>query len=168
METYQFTLHDQWISYLHKEFNLYIKFTTRMYLRLCFVFLLRSETMFLFFTEIWDYVSFFLLRHETMVFFVYLDLRLCFFFFLLRLWYYFVVLRLCYYFTDPPGAPTIEGYSDSDHVVEERAARMTCKSVGGNPTATLRWFKGKGDQPGGQWPTALPCYPATERNTIVF
>lgn len=127
-------------------------------LRLCFFFLLRYETMFLFF----------LLRHETMVFFVYLDLRLCFFFFLLRLWYYFVVLRLCYYFTDPPGAPTIEGYSDSDHVVEERAARMTCKSVGGNPTATLRWFKGKGDQPGGQWPTALPCYPATERNTIVF
>lgn len=42
----------------------------------------------------------------------------------------------------PPGAPTIEGYSDSDHVVEDRAARMTCKSVGGNPTATLRWFKG--------------------------
>lgn len=60
--------------------------------------------------------------------------------------YYFVVLRLCYYFTDPPGAPTIEGYSDSDHVVEDRAARMTCKSVGGNPTATLRWFKGKGAQ----------------------
>lgn len=167
METDQFTLHDQWISYLHKEFNLYIKFKTRMYLRLCFVFLLRSETMFLFFTEIRDYVSFF-----------YWDMRLWFFlftkiwdyvsFFLLRLWYYFVVLRLCYYFTDPPGAPTIEGYSDSDHVVEERAARMTCKSVGGNPTATLRWFKGKGDQPGGQWPTALPCYPATERNTIVF
>ncbi|XP_048773345.2 nephrin-like isoform X3 [Ostrea edulis] len=42
----------------------------------------------------------------------------------------------------PPGAPTIEGYSESSHVTEDRPARMTCKSVGGNPTATLKWFKG--------------------------
>nr|XP_022326669.1 nephrin-like isoform X2 [Crassostrea virginica] len=42
----------------------------------------------------------------------------------------------------PPGAPVIEGYSESDHVTEDRPARMTCKSVGGNPPAVLKWFKG--------------------------
>lgn len=111
METDQFTLHDQWISYLHKEFNLYIKFTTRMYLRLhvCFVFLLRSETMFLIFTEIWDYVSFFLLRHETMVFFVYLDLRLCFFFFFTETLVLFCCIETMLLFYRPSGSPYNRG-----------------------------------------------------------
>lgn len=54
--------------------------------------------------------------------------------------------KLDVFITDPPGAPVIEGYSESDHVTEDRPARMTCKSVGGNPPAVLKWFKGKGDK----------------------
>lgn len=72
-------------------------------------------------------------------------MRVCYYFVVLRLCYYFVVLRLSYYFIDFFGVFIIEGYSDSDYVVEDRVARMICKFVGGNFIVIFRWFKGKGD-----------------------
>ncbi|XP_061188981.1 nephrin-like isoform X2 [Saccostrea echinata] len=74
----------------------------------------------------------------------------------------------------PPGAPTIEGYSESDHVVAGKAARMTCKSVGGNPTATLKWFKG--NQPlvsvsstsGNMVTSELPFLPTPGDNNAIY
>ncbi|KAK3106873.1 hypothetical protein FSP39_001753 [Pinctada imbricata] len=42
----------------------------------------------------------------------------------------------------PPERPEISGYDEMGYVVAGRSARMTCRSSGGNPTATLAWYKG--------------------------
>ncbi|XP_063441926.1 synaptogenesis protein syg-2-like [Mytilus trossulus] len=42
----------------------------------------------------------------------------------------------------PPGRPTIEGYNPNDFVAAGSAKSLKCVSSGGNPTATLKWFKG--------------------------
>ncbi|XP_069115505.1 nephrin-like isoform X5 [Argopecten irradians] len=42
----------------------------------------------------------------------------------------------------PPGAPVITGYEEGDFVKAGDVKRLTCSSAGGNPMATLKWFKG--------------------------
>ncbi|XP_033757883.1 nephrin-like isoform X4 [Pecten maximus] len=42
----------------------------------------------------------------------------------------------------PPGAPVITGYEEGDFVKDGDVKRLTCSSAGGNPMATLKWFKG--------------------------
>ena len=44
---------------------------------------------------------------------------------------------------DPPEPPQISGYDEMSFLVAGQSARMTCTSVGGNPPATLSWYKGK-------------------------
>ncbi|OWF40059.1 Nephrin [Mizuhopecten yessoensis] len=42
----------------------------------------------------------------------------------------------------PPGAPVITGYEEGDFLKAGDVKRLTCSSAGGNPMATLKWFKG--------------------------
>lgn len=43
--------------------------------------------------------------------------------------------------TDPPNQPEISGYRESMRAGD--LERMTCLSVGGNPVADLKWYKGE-------------------------
>ncbi len=47
-----------------------------------------------------------------------------------------------FYFTDPPGKPTISGYTEGVEVAAGKILSLTCTSVGGNPLANLTWWKG--------------------------
>ncbi|KAK2152414.1 hypothetical protein LSH36_329g02058 [Paralvinella palmiformis] len=42
----------------------------------------------------------------------------------------------------PPGQPTITGYTEGREVTAGQIQSMTCQSMGGNPPATLTWWKG--------------------------
>ena len=44
-------------------------------------------------------------------------------------------------FSDPPGPPEIIGYSDGETVLMGQDVRLECVSRGGNPLATIVWFK---------------------------
>ena len=50
---------------------------------------------------------------------------------------------LPYVFVDPPEMPTISGYTEGREVYAENILSMTCTCVGGNPPATLTWWKGE-------------------------
>lgn len=43
--------------------------------------------------------------------------------------------------TDPPGAPIIHGYMEGTSVAAGTIQKMSCVSSGGNPLATLTWYK---------------------------
>ena len=60
------------------------------------------------------------------------------------------MLNILYSFipTDPPEMPTISGYTEGREVYAENILSMTCTCVGGNPPATLTWWKGKRLQKG--------------------
>ena len=42
----------------------------------------------------------------------------------------------------PPGKPEIFGYTQGRTVTAEQIQTMSCTSKGGNPLATLTWWKG--------------------------
>lgn len=42
---------------------------------------------------------------------------------------------------DPPGPPEIHGYSDGETVLMGQEVRLECVSRGGNPLATVVWYK---------------------------
>lgn len=44
---------------------------------------------------------------------------------------------------DPPNEPKISGYISDMNIKAGDLQRMTCMSVGGNPLADLKWYKGK-------------------------
>lgn len=46
-----------------------------------------------------------------------------------------------FYFTDPPSAPSIVGYEEGIPIRAGDFQKLTCVANGGNPLATLRWFK---------------------------
>lgn len=51
------------------------------------------------------------------------------------LWFFFI------FWVDPPNQPEISGHRQSVRAGD--LERMTCLSVGGNPVAELKWYKGK-------------------------
>lgn len=55
---------------------------------------------------------------------------------------YFSYLILTIYISlDPPGAPIIQGYIEGTSVAAGTIQKMSCVSSGGNPLATLTWYK---------------------------
>lgn len=44
-------------------------------------------------------------------------------------------------FSDPPNPPKIVGYEEGSPIKSGEFQRFTCVAMGGNPFATLRWFK---------------------------
>ena len=46
------------------------------------------------------------------------------------------------YISDPPEAPKITGYSKGDVLQGGKMRRLLCTSVGGNPLATIKWYRG--------------------------
>ncbi|XP_015784363.1 nephrin-like [Tetranychus urticae] len=44
----------------------------------------------------------------------------------------------------PPGHPTIVGIKNGTNLLEDETSRLECLSTGGNPLATLKWYKGLG------------------------
>lgn len=44
-------------------------------------------------------------------------------------------------FSDPPGQPIISGYTEGTSIPAGTVQRMSCISSGGNPLATLTWYK---------------------------
>ena len=50
-------------------------------------------------------------------------------------------VRKCYV-SDPPEPPKITGYSEGDVLVGGKMRRILCTSVGGNPLATIKWYRG--------------------------
>ena len=51
--------------------------------------------------------------------------------------------------------PTISGYTEGREVYAENILSMTCTCVGGNPPATLTWWKGECEGVGGHPPATL-------------
>ncbi|KAL3885782.1 hypothetical protein ACJMK2_025820 [Sinanodonta woodiana] len=47
----------------------------------------------------------------------------------------------------PPDPPQITGYTEGESIRAGDLKRMTCSAVGGNPLATLKWFKGDAELP---------------------
>ena len=63
--------------------------------------------------------------------------------------YLYLVALCCYSYVlyssaVPPEMPTIAGFVEGRSVAAGSAQTLTCTSVGGNPPATLAWWKGKG------------------------
>lgn len=49
---------------------------------------------------------------------------------------------MCYYLlTDPPSAPIISGYLEGSIIPAGSIQKLVCISSGGNPLATLNWYK---------------------------
>jgi hypothetical protein len=42
---------------------------------------------------------------------------------------------------DPPSAPFIHGYTEGSHIPAGTVQKISCTSSGGNPLATLTWYK---------------------------
>lgn len=51
------------------------------------------------------------------------------------------LLALIFFSTDPPGQPIISGFVKSGYIKSDVALTLTCSSSGGNPLATLSWYK---------------------------
>lgn len=51
-----------------------------------------------------------------------------------------VIIRCCST-ADPPGQPMITGYTPGTAIASGTVVKMSCISSGGNPLATLNWFK---------------------------
>jgi hypothetical protein len=41
----------------------------------------------------------------------------------------------------PPGEPNIQGYTEGVAIAAGTVQKLACISMGGNPLATLTWFK---------------------------
>lgn len=48
---------------------------------------------------------------------------------------------LLYLLTDPPSAPIISGYVEGSIIPAGSIQKLVCISSGGNPLATLTWYK---------------------------
>ena len=48
---------------------------------------------------------------------------------------------LSHFLSDPPSAPSIVGYEEGVPIKAGEFQKLTCVANGGNPLATLRWFK---------------------------
>ena len=66
-------------------------------------------------------------------------------------------------FSDPPEAPTIQGYMDGETVRMGQAVTLVCESHGGNPLARVIWYKN--DKRIDQSDTSSG---SVARNTIMF
>lgn len=44
-------------------------------------------------------------------------------------------------FPDPPGPPLISGYTKGLHIAAGTVQKISCISSGGNPLATITWYK---------------------------
>lgn len=42
---------------------------------------------------------------------------------------------------DPPSQPFIHGYTEGSHVIAGTVQKISCTSSGGNPLASLTWYK---------------------------
>lgn len=65
------------------------------------------------------------------------SLLICFF---LSLFFSFLFSFSCL-FTDPPSAPIISGYVEGSIIPAGSVQKLVCISSGGNPLATLIWYK---------------------------
>lgn len=45
------------------------------------------------------------------------------------------------FFTDPPSRPFIHGYTEGSHIPVGTVQKIACTSTGGNPLATINWYK---------------------------
>lgn len=50
-----------------------------------------------------------------------------------------MILKMIY--TDPPSQPFIHGYTEGTHVPAGTVQKISCTSSGGNPLASLTWYK---------------------------
>lgn len=48
---------------------------------------------------------------------------------------------VCITFPDPPGPPEIKGYNEGETIRMGQTVSLTCLSYGGNPPATITWFR---------------------------
>lgn len=53
----------------------------------------------------------------------------------------FLFVFVSYLFTDPPSAPIISGYVEGSIIPAGSVQKLVCISSGGNPLATLTWYK---------------------------
>ena len=53
---------------------------------------------------------------------------------------YIIFMHIKCFFSDPPGVPEITGYAGEPVKKGDRVS-LTCRSRGGNPPATLTWWK---------------------------
>ena len=44
--------------------------------------------------------------------------------------------------SDPPEPPLIYGYTEGAAIKVGHSVTMTCRAIGGNPVATIAWYKG--------------------------
>jgi hypothetical protein len=51
------------------------------------------------------------------------------------------ILKSCFIFADPPTAPIITGYVEGSIIPAGSIQKLLCVSTGGNPLATLTWYK---------------------------
>ena len=51
------------------------------------------------------------------------------------------LLFCIYIFLDPPGHPVITGYTPGEPIKKGSRVSLSCKSEGGNPPATLTWYR---------------------------
>lgn len=54
-----------------------------------------------------------------------------------------IMTSLVFLLTDAPNPPTIAGYTEGKEVYKGSLQTLTCTCIGGNPPATLTWWKGK-------------------------
>lgn len=54
---------------------------------------------------------------------------------------FFLIFCLCCLLTDPPSAPIISGYVEGSIIPAGSIQKLVCISSGGNPLATLTWYK---------------------------
>ncbi len=48
---------------------------------------------------------------------------------------------VCIFYLDPPGPPEIKGYTEGETIRMGQTVSLTCLSYGGNPPATITWFR---------------------------
>lgn len=51
-----------------------------------------------------------------------------------------IAMTICL-ITVPPGEPSIQGYTEGVAIAAGTVQKLACISMGGNPLATLTWFK---------------------------
>ena len=56
-----------------------------------------------------------------------------------RLFAYFLIYS--FFIADPPGSPEISGYTPGVALKKGDRVPLNCRSRGGNPPATLTWYK---------------------------
>lgn len=51
------------------------------------------------------------------------------------------LIQFTYLSTDPPSQPFIHGYTEGTSIEAGTVQKISCTSSGGNPLATLTWYK---------------------------